>query len=112
VGRKGIPLSPVFTVFASDPSDQALVLFGSRARGSAREDSDLDLLVIEKQSELVAEQRRQCWWRHHQQLRDLPLPLALVVARHLIALRLNLSDAYLCEEWNGAPPPSRLWRHY
>jgi hypothetical protein len=73
---------------AADPSVQAIVLFGSRARSLAREDSDLDLLVIEKQPELDGDERRQVWWRHYQQLWNLPLPLDLVVAGSQEADRL------------------------
>lgn len=36
---------------ASAASPECIVLFGSHARGDAREDSDLDLLVIERQVE-------------------------------------------------------------
>ena len=40
---------------------QALVLFGSRARGEARVDSDLDLAVILTEAQLAPEQKLETW---------------------------------------------------
>ena len=37
----------------------AVVMFGSRAQGTARNDSDLDLAVICKEQELTSQQRTQ-----------------------------------------------------
>ena len=56
-------------------SPRKIILFGSRARGDAREDSDLDLLIIEAEvkdrvSEMV---------RLNRVLRGLILPVELVV---------------------------------
>lgn len=52
-----------------------IILFGSRARGDAREDSDLDLLVIERDLEnRVAEMVRL-----NRVLKGLVLPVELVV---------------------------------
>ena len=39
----------------------AVVLFGSRAQGTARADSDLDLAVICQEPELTSQQRTQRW---------------------------------------------------
>jgi hypothetical protein len=47
---------------ASDPSVKALVLFGSRASGSARPDSDLDLLVVERVPHLDPQAQAAIWW--------------------------------------------------
>lgn len=54
---------------------ERIVLFGSYARGDAREDSDLDLLVIESE---VADRARQMV-RLRRLLRPLRLPVDLVV---------------------------------
>ncbi len=73
---------------ARQPNVRGLVLFGSRARREARADSDLDLLVLERQPHLEGEALRQAWWRAYQLLEDLPLPLDLVVAGSADADRL------------------------
>ena len=39
-------LEEALTCLGRDPEVQSLALFGSRARGDARRDSDLDLLLI------------------------------------------------------------------
>ncbi|MBI4664492.1 MAG: nucleotidyltransferase domain-containing protein [Verrucomicrobia bacterium] len=60
-------------VEAADP--RKIILFGSRARGDAREDSDLDLLVVKREVEdRVAE-----IVRLNRVLKGLILPIELVV---------------------------------
>ena len=42
---------------------QAVVVFGSRARGGAKPDSDLDLALISQLPRLTPEQKREYWQR-------------------------------------------------
>jgi predicted nucleotidyltransferase len=74
-----------------DPEVQSLVLFGSRARGDARADSDLDLLVIVRDL-LTPEREKQL--RHR--VRALLLPLLPV------DLDLLISDAATAAHWAGS----------
>jgi predicted nucleotidyltransferase len=55
--------------------DARVILFGSRARGEAREGSDLDLLVIEPD----LESRRAEFVRLREALGDLGVPIDLVI---------------------------------
>ena len=58
---------------AVEPRTKRLLLFGSRARGDARPDSDFDLLVVMPQATLTPQERQQAtrslrapagmWWR-------------------------------------------------
>jgi predicted nucleotidyltransferase len=75
---------------AEDPEVESLTLFGSRARGEARPDSDLDLLVI-LQGNLTPEREKQ--WRRR--VRDLLLPVLPV------DLDLLISDAATAAHWGG-----------
>lgn len=61
--------------------DAKVILFGSRARGEERPDSDLDLLVIEPE---VASRKAE-YVRLRQQLRDLDVAVDLVIVteRHV-----------------------------
>ncbi|MFO0037380.1 MAG: nucleotidyltransferase family protein [Synechococcaceae cyanobacterium] len=83
---------------AADPSVKALVLFGSRARGSARPQSDLDLLVVERTPQLEPEAKVASWWRHFQPLQSLPLPVDLVVSGSADAARLAGSRWHVISE--------------
>jgi predicted nucleotidyltransferase len=74
-----------------DPEVQSLVLFGSRARGDARADSDLDLLIIVR-DRLTPEREKQL--RHR--VRALLLPLLPV------DLDLLISDAASAAHWAGS----------
>jgi predicted nucleotidyltransferase len=65
-----------------------IILFGSRARGDAREDSDLDLMVIEHE----VEDRAAEIVRPNRALKGLILPVELVV----------ISER-LFEEWSDTP---------
>jgi predicted nucleotidyltransferase len=83
---------------ASDPSVQALVLFGSRATAAARPESDLDLLVIERSPHLEGEAKVSAWWRHFTPLQDLPLSIDLVVSGSADASRLAGSRWHVISE--------------
>jgi len=111
-----------------DPSVQALVVFGSRAAGTARKDSDLDLLVISRILHLEPKAKIEIWWNHYRKLQGLTLEVDLIVSgvsdadqlagsrwhviaqaartllklvdRHICALALNLNPNYPDEEWD------------
>lgn len=55
--------------------DARIILFGSRARGQARPDSDLDLLVVEPE----LRSRREEFGRLREALGDLGVPVDLIV---------------------------------
>jgi predicted nucleotidyltransferase len=69
-----------------------LVLFGSRATGTARPTSDVDLLVVERTPHLEGEAKVVSWWRHFRPLQHLPISVDLVLsgsadaARHSVVL--------------------------
>jgi predicted nucleotidyltransferase len=83
---------------AADPSVKALVLFGSRARGSARPQSDLDLLVVERTPQQEPAAKVASWWRHFQPLKSLPLPVDLIVSGSADAARLAGSRWHVISE--------------
>ena len=66
-------LRQIVSVIVREGSPEAIVLFGSRARGDARADSDVDLLVIEKEPFSPQRSRRKEVARLHMALRGLPL---------------------------------------
>jgi predicted nucleotidyltransferase len=76
----------VLRAIAADPTVQALVLFGSRASGSARPDSDL--LVVERRPHLAGQAKVASWWRHFEPLKSLRLPVDLIVSGSADAARL------------------------
>jgi predicted nucleotidyltransferase len=74
-----------------DPEIEQMVLFGSRARGNARADSDLDLLLIVA-GNLTREREKQL----RRRVRSLLLPLLPV------DLDLLISDAATTSRWAGS----------
>ena len=68
---------------------QAVVAFGSRARGQARPDSDLDLAVIVRQPQLTGAEKMACWQRFSRALGPLGVGVDLVVAGAADAARLS-----------------------
>ena len=70
---------------------QAVVLFGSRARGEAKPDSDLDLALITQMAELSPKQRLACWRRYRAAVGALPCGVDLVIQGSAVAARLAQS---------------------
>ena len=64
----------------AEPDVLALVAFGSRARGEAGADSDLDLAVILRQPQLTPAEKLACWQRFRERLGLLGVGIDLVVA--------------------------------
>jgi len=65
---------------ACDSEVKALVAFGSRARGEARPDSDLDLAVISTAPQLQPQQKLQEWSRLRKQLDRVGVGVDLIVS--------------------------------
>jgi predicted nucleotidyltransferase len=108
-GIEGQPrqaLELALRAMAADPTLQAMVLYsfgeacgyGSRARGTARPDSDLDLLVVEHTPHLEGQAKVANWWRHFQPLQSLPLPVELIVSGSADAARLAGSRWHVISE--------------
>lgn len=89
-GLEAPPIEEALACLGRDPELQTLVLLGSRARGEARADSDLDLLLI-LQGSLTPEREK----RLRQKVRALLLPLLPV------DLDLLISDAATAH-WAGS----------
>ena len=73
------------------PEVKAVVAFGSRARGEARPDSDLDLAVILREPQLSPDQKLEAWRRCRQALGALGVGNDLVVVGCSDAERLSQS---------------------
>ena len=73
------------------PEVRAVVAFGSRARGEAQPDSDLDLAVIVDQPQLTPAEKADCWRRCRQAVGRLGVGVDLVVAGSADAARLSQS---------------------
>ena len=72
----------------ADSSVQAVLAFGSRARGGARVDSDLDLAVITREPSLDPALKTQRWMHYRRLLGTLPVDLDLVIHGAADAQRL------------------------
>ncbi len=97
-GERRQALESALQAIAADPAVQALVLFGSRATGSARPDSDLDLLVVERTPHLEGQAKVSSWWRHFKPLQPLKLPVDLIVSGSADAARLAGSRWHVISE--------------
>ena len=75
----------------AEPNVQAVLVFGSRGRGDARADSDLDLAVIVAQPELTPAEKASCWRRFRQLIGPSGVGVDRVVAGAAAAERLSQS---------------------
>lgn len=73
------------------PELQAVLAFGSRGRGDAQADSDLDLAVIAKEPQLSPEAKLQLWTRCREAMGVVPVGCDLVVQGSADAVRLSQS---------------------
>jgi len=73
----------------AEPDVQAVIAFGSLARGEARVDSDLDLAVIVRQPQLTPAEKMACWQSFRGALGLLGVGVDLVVAGAADAERLS-----------------------
>jgi predicted nucleotidyltransferase len=97
-GERREALELALQAMAADPTVQALVLFGSRATGTARPDSDLDLLVVERTPHLEGPAKVANWWPHFEPLKQLRLPVDLIVSGSADAARLAGSRWHVISE--------------
>ncbi len=87
-GLDATRLQDGLAALVAQPPVQALVLFGSRARGDARIDSDLDLAVICREPSLTPAEKTQRSWAYRQLLGPLGCGVDLVVVGAADAQRL------------------------
>jgi predicted nucleotidyltransferase len=80
---------PALARLCEQPDVRAVVAFGSRARGEARLDSDLDLAVIVAQAQLTPAEKAACWRRCRQAIGPVGVGVDLVVAGSADAERLS-----------------------
>ncbi|MFM7549421.1 MAG: nucleotidyltransferase domain-containing protein [Cyanobacteriota bacterium] len=93
-GERREAVEAALRTIAANPTVQALVIFGSRATGSARPESDLDLLVVERTPHLEGQAKVASWWRHFE-----PLKAAqLIVSGSADAARLAGSRWHVISE--------------
>ena len=94
-GLEATSLRNGLIVLASQPQVQALVAFGSRARGDARLDSDLDLAVICREPSLTPAEKTERSFGYRQLLGSVGCGVNLVVvgaadAQHLAGSRWHV----------------------
>jgi predicted nucleotidyltransferase len=86
-----VALRPALEELSRAEGVRAVLLFGSRARGEAQVDSDLDLVVIAAEPRLTPRQRLDDWRRFRALLGDLPVGLDLIVTGWADAERMAQS---------------------
>ena len=77
------------------PDVRAVIAFGSRARGEAQPDSDLDLAVIHRQPQLTPQEKLKTWRTYRTLLGSVPVGVDLLVsgwkdAAHLAGSRWHV----------------------
>lgn len=72
-------LMEMVDIIVREANPETIILFGSRARGDARPDSDVDLLVVESEPFGGQRSRRLETTRLYRLLRDLPLAKDLLL---------------------------------
>jgi uncharacterized protein len=72
-------LQDMVNIIVRELAPEAIILFGSRARGDARPDSDIDLLVVEAEPFSAQRSRRSETTRLYRLLRDMPLAKDLLL---------------------------------
>jgi predicted nucleotidyltransferase len=87
-GLDGARLRQALAALVAQPAVQALVAFGSRARGVARADSDLDLAVICREPSLTPAEKTQRSCAYRQLIGSLGCGVDLVVVGAADAQRL------------------------
>lgn len=65
-------LDSIVKIIVRESAPDAVILFGSHARGDARPDSDVDLMVIEHEPFSAQRSRRAAYTRLSMALRDIP----------------------------------------
>ena len=76
---------------SADPAVHALIVFGSRGRGEAKFDSDLDLAVVIRQAQLTPAEKASHWRYFRQLIGPLGVGLDLVLAGISDAEKLSQS---------------------
>ena len=87
-------IAAVVRTLVATASPERVILFGSHARGEQREDSDLDLLIIERQ----VEDRAGEMVRLRRALRPLRIPMDILV--------FSADDV---ARWGGQPGTALYW---
>jgi predicted nucleotidyltransferase len=87
-GLEPVPLRDALGRLCADSSVQAVLAFGSRARGKARPDSDLDLAVICAETSLEPVLKTERWLHYRNLIGQLGCGVDLVVQGSADAERL------------------------
>ena len=90
-GLEGFDLAGALQRLCALPELRAVLVVGSRGRGDAQADSDLDLAVIAKEPQLSPEAKLQLWKRCREAIGVLPVGCDLVVQGSADAARLSQS---------------------
>jgi predicted nucleotidyltransferase len=72
-------LQQMVDIIVREVDPETIILFGSRARGDARPDSDVDLMIVEKEPFSAGRSRRKESGRLYLALMDLPGPKDLLL---------------------------------
>lgn len=72
-------INEIVETIVRESNPEAIILFGSHARGTAGADSDVDLLVVETEPFSASRSRRKETARLYMALRKLPIPKDLLL---------------------------------